>query len=106
MGVKAVIAESYERIHRANLVGMGVLPLQFQDGEGASALGITGQETFDIGGLTGELEPRQKVSVTATRPDGTNFEFTVIARLDSSVDILYYQNGGILHTVLRNLLNG
>ena len=108
MGVKAVIAESYERIHRANLVGMGVLPLQFQKGEGASALGITGTETFDIflfAGLSGELEPRQQVSVTATRPDGTTFEFTAIARLDSNVDVLYYKNGGILHTVLRSLLN-
>ena len=105
MGVKAVIAESYERIHRSNLVGMGVLPLQFQPGEGVSALGITGTETFDIDGLTGELEPHQQVSVTATRPDATTFEFTAIARLDSNVDVLYYQNGGILHTVLRSLLN-
>ncbi len=105
MGVKAVIAESYERIHRSNLVGMGVLPLQFQEGEGASTLGITGHESFDIDGLTGELEPRQQISITATRPDGTTFEFTAIARLDSNVDILYYKNGGILHTVLRSLLN-
>ena len=105
MGVKAVIAESYERIHRSNLVGMGVLPLQFQEGEGASTLGITGHESFDIDGLTVELEPRQQMSITATRPDGTTFEFTAIARLDSNVDILYYKNGGILHTVLRSLLN-
>ena len=105
MGVKAVIAESYERIHRSNLVGMGVLPLQFQEGEGASALGITGHESFDIDGLTGELEPRQQLSVTAARPDGTTFEFNAIARLDSNVDILYYKNGGILHSVLRSLLN-
>ncbi len=105
MGVKAVIAESYERIHRSNLVGMGVLPLQFQEGEGASTLGITGHESFDIDGLTVELEPRQQISITATRPDGTTFEFTAIARLDSNVDILYYKNGGILHTVLRSLLN-
>ena len=105
MGVKAVIAESYERIHRSNLVGMGLLPLQFQEGEGASALGITGHESFDIDGLTGELEPRQPISITATRPDGTTFEFTAIARLDSNVDILYYKNGGILHMVLRSLLN-
>lgn len=105
MGVKAVIAESYERIHRSNLVGMGVLPLQFQEGEGASALGITGHESFDIDGLTGELEPLQQISITATRPDRTTFEFTTIARLDSNVDILYYKNGGILHMVLRSLLN-
>ncbi|GMR22761.1 MAG: aconitate hydratase AcnA [Acidobacteriota bacterium] len=105
MGVKAVIAESYERIHRSNLVGMGVLPLQFQQGEGVSALGLTGTETFDIDGLSGDLEPHQQVSVTATRADGTKFEFTAIARLDSNVDVLYYKNGGILHTVLRSLLN-
>jgi len=104
MGVKAVIAESYERIHRSNLVGMGVLPLQFQEGEGAAPLGIKGQETFDISGLGGDLEPRQELTVTVTRPDGSSFDFQVIARLDSNVDILYYQNGGILHTVLRNLL--
>jgi aconitate hydratase len=105
MGVKAVIAESYERIHRSNLVGMGVLPLQFEEGKGAGALGITGQETFDITGLGGELEPRQELTVTATRPDGTTFDFQVVARLDSNVDIIYYKNGGILHTVLRSLLN-
>ena len=78
--------------------------VKFQNGEGASALGITGQERFDIGGLAGDLKPRQDVSVTATRPDGSTFEFSAVARLDSNVDILYYQNGGILHTVLRNLL--
>ncbi len=105
MGVKAVIAESYERIHRSNLVGMGVLPLQFQEGEGASTLGITGHETFDIDGLSGELEPHQELSVTATRPDGTTFDFKVVARLDSNVDILYYKNGGILQMVLRSLLS-
>ena len=72
---------------------------------GTSALGITGSETIDIDGLSEGLEPRQQVSVTATRPDGTTFEFTAIARLDSPVDVLYYKNGGILHTVLRSLLN-
>ena len=102
MGVKAVFAESYERIHRSNLVGMGVIPLQFKEGDGAASLGITGQETFDIK-LGEDIEARQELSVTATRPDGTTFTFDVIARLDSKVDVTYYKNGGILHTVLRNL---
>ncbi|TDI41490.1 MAG: aconitate hydratase AcnA [Acidobacteria bacterium] len=102
LGVKAVFAESYERIHRSNLVGMGVLPLQFKEGDGAASLGITGQETFDIK-LGEDIEARQELAVTATRPDGTTFTFDVIARLDSRVDVTYYKNGGILHTVLRNL---
>jgi len=102
MGVKAVFAESYERIHRSNLVGMGVLPLQFKEGDGALSLGITGQETFDIK-LGEDIEPRQELAVTATRADGTTFTFDVIARLDARVDVTYYKNGGILHTVLRNL---
>jgi len=103
LGVKAVIAESFERIHRANLVGMGVLPLQFLEGQGWSTLGITGRETFDIEGLSNDVKPGDKVKVTATREDGTTFEFTVIVRLDSSVDIDYYRNGGILQTVLRQM---
>ena len=102
MGVKAVFAESYERIHRSNLVGMGVIPLQFKEGDGAVSLGITGQETFDIK-LGEDIEARQELSVTATRPDGTTVTFDVVARLDSKVDVTYYKNGGILHTVLRNL---
>ena len=102
MGVKAVFAESYERIHRSNLVGMGVIPLQFKEGDGAASLGITGQETFDIK-LGEDIEARQELSVTATRPDGTTVTFDVVARLDSKVDVTYYKNGGILHTVLRNL---
>ena len=102
MGVKAVFAESYERIHRSNLVGMGVIPLQFKEGDGAASLGITGQETFDIK-LGEDIEARQELSVTATRPDGTTVTFDVVARLDSKVDVTHYKNGGILHTVLRNL---
>ncbi len=105
MGVKAVIAESYERIHRSNLVGMGVLPLQFLDGESAQSLGIDGQETFDIVGLTEEIKPQQELPVTATKPDGRILRFKVLTRLDSNVDIVYFKNGGILHTVLRNLLH-
>jgi len=104
LGVKAVLAESYERIHRSNLVGMGVLPLQFKEGESAASLGLSGQETFDISGLGEKISPRQDVTVTATAPDGAKKSFKVIARLDSAVDVIYYRNGGILQTVLRSLL--
>ncbi|MEK5162278.1 aconitate hydratase AcnA [Paenibacillus sp. FSL R5-0527] len=104
LGVKAVIAESFERIHRSNLVGMGVLPLQFQEGTSWKALGIDGTETFDIAGLTGDVKPGQELTVTATRQDGSTFQFPVIARLDSMVDVDYYHNGGILQTVLRQMI--
>lgn len=103
LGVKAVIAESFERIHRSNLVGMGVLPLQFTEGTSWKSLGITGQETFDIVGLNDGIQPGQKAKVRATRPDGSPFEFDVIVRLDSVVEIDYYRNGGILQKVLRQL---
>jgi aconitate hydratase len=104
LGVKAVIAESFERIHRSNLVGMGVLPLQFQPGHGWKTLGITGTETFEINGLSNDVKPGQTITVTAKREDGTTFEFMVIVRLDSIVDVDYYRNGGILQTVLRQML--
>jgi aconitate hydratase len=104
LGVKAVIAESYERIHRTNLVCMGVLPLQFEEGVSAEALGITGQETFDIPELNEEVNPRQKIEVHATRPDGSSFTFPCIVRLDTDVEIDYYKNGGILQLVLRKLI--
>lgn len=103
LGVKAVIAESYERIHRSNLVGMGVLPLQFAAGTSWKSLGITGKETFDIHGLSNNIQPGQTIKVLATREDGSSFEFNAIARLDSLVDVDYYKNGGILQTVLRQL---
>jgi aconitate hydratase len=103
LGVRAVLAESYERIHRSNLVGMGVLPLEFLPGQGATSLTITGRETFDLTGLE-ELAPRTKLRVTAKREDGSTFSFEVLARLDSPIDVDYYRNGGILHTVLRSLL--
>lgn len=106
LGVKAVIAESFERIHRSNLVGMGVLPLQFEPGQSWSTLGITGRETFDINGLSNDVQPGQKITVTATREDGTNFEFQAIVRLDSLVDVDYFRNSGILQTVLRQMLAG
>lgn len=104
LGVKAVIAESFERIHRSNLVGMGVLPLQFQEGQSWKTLGIEGTETFDIVGLSNEVKPGQQLAVIATRLDGTQFEFQVTARLDSMVDVDYYHNGGILQTVLRQMI--
>jgi aconitate hydratase len=103
LGVRAVITESFERIHRSNLVGMGVLPLQFKPGEGVEPLGITGQETISITGL-GDLRPRQEVTVTIGRPDGTETKTTAIVRLDTPVDVIYYNNGGILQTVLREML--
>ncbi len=104
LGVKAVIAESFERIHRSNLVGMGVLPLIFKEGQNAESLGLTGRETFDILGLTEDLQPRQELTVHATSADGAVKTFNVIARLDTPVDVDYYRNGGILQTVLRNLM--
>lgn len=106
LGVKAVIAESFERIHRSNLVGMGVLPLQFQEGHSWKALGIDGTEVFSINGLSNDIQPGQTLQVTATRQDGTTFEFPVTVRLDSMVDVDYYHNGGILQTVLRQMIAG
>ncbi|MGA9173257.1 MAG: aconitate hydratase AcnA [Thermoactinomyces sp.] len=106
LGVKAVIAESFERIHRSNLVGMGVLPLQFKDGQSWKSLGLTGKETIDIIGLNDQITPGQTLKVKATKPDGSTVEFDVDVRLDSVVDVEYYRNGGILQTVLRQILNG
>lgn len=106
LGVKAVIAESFERIHRSNLVGMGVLPLQFQEGHSWKALGIDGTEVFSINGLSNDIQPGQTLQVTAARQDGTTFEFPVTVRLDSMVDVDYYHNGGILQTVLRQMIAG
>ena len=104
LGIRAVIAESFERIHRSNLVGMGILPLQFCQGENKEALKLTGRETYDIVGIEQNLKPRQQVTVKVTREDGSTFAFQTIARLDSAIDIVYYKNGGILPTVLRKLL--
>jgi aconitate hydratase len=103
LGVKMVIAESFERIHRSNLVGMGVLPLQFANDQSWQSLGITGRETFDVLGIDNDVHPGQTVKVNATREDGSTFEFDAIVRLDSAVDVDYYRNGGILQTVLRQL---
>jgi aconitate hydratase len=105
LGVKAVIAESYERIHRSNLVGMGVLPLQYKNGETAQSLGLTGKETFTISGLSGAITPLQELQVTATSEDGSLIIFNAIARMDSQIEVEYYRNGGILQYVLRQFLH-
>ncbi|GJQ29477.1 MAG: aconitate hydratase A [Phycisphaerae bacterium] len=108
LGCRAVIAESFERIHRSNLVGMGVLPLCFLEGQSAASLGLTGEETFDIDlPVSGEglVEPRCEVKVIATKPDGTKKPFTTRCRIDTPVEAEYYRNGGVLQTVLRRLLN-
>lgn len=102
LGVKAVIATSFERIHRSNLVGMGVLPLTFPEGEDADSLGLDGTEQFDIPS-SGDLEPLSQIEITATKLDGTIVTFLATVRLDTPVDVEYYRNGGILHTVLRKL---
>ena len=103
LGVRAIIAESFERIHRSNLVGMGVLPLQFTNGTNRLTLDLKGDETFDILNLD-HLTPNMELKVTATRPDGEKIEFNAIARLDSLIEIAYYQNGGILQYVLRGFI--
>tara|TARA_R110000751_G_scaffold2018_8_gene8912 strand:- start:260276 stop:262951 length:2676 start_codon:yes stop_codon:yes gene_type:complete len=102
LGVKAVIVESYERIHRSNLIGMGVLPLQFKDGDTRNSLGLTGSDSFTIKGLA-DLSPSQDVEVEVTREDGSTFSFTALCRIDTANEMEYYRNGGILHYVLRKL---
>jgi len=104
LGVRAVIAQSYERIHRSNLIGMGVLPLQLQPGESVESLGLTGFEVYDIEGVGDDLQPRQEVAVRARREDGSEVAFTTLLRIDTPVELEYYRNGGILHAVLRNML--
>jgi len=103
LGVRAIIAENFERIHRSNLVGMGVLPLQFSKDENISSIGLKGDETFDILNLE-NLTPNKEIKVIVTKPSGKRLEFNVIARLDSFIEINYYQNGGILQYVLRSFL--
>jgi aconitate hydratase len=103
LGVKAVIAQSYERIHRSNLIGMGVLPLQFEAGESVESLGLTGKERFSFEGLSDDMLPRSQVKVRAEKEDGSQINFTVTTRLDTPIEVNYYRNGGILHTVLRNM---
>ena len=104
LGVKAVIAESFERIHRSNLVGMGIVPLQFKEGENRQTLKLDGTEQFDITGLAVGIKPRQDVHVTITRADGSKTETTVMCRIDTLDEVEYYRHGGILQYVLRNIL--
>jgi aconitate hydratase len=105
MGVKAVITQSFERIHRSNLVGMGVLPLQFKEGASAQSLNLDGTETFDLTGLeSGEIHPRQDVTLTVNRVDGSREEIPLTLRIDTPIEVEYYKAGGILPYVLRQLL--
>ncbi|MFP6729176.1 MAG: aconitate hydratase AcnA [Alphaproteobacteria bacterium] len=103
LGVKAVITESIERIHRSNLIGMGVLPLIFKDGETRKTLGLDGSETFDLTGLSGGITPGMDVACAITRADGERIETTLKCRIDTADEVAYYENGGILHYVLRNM---
>ena len=102
LGVKAVLAESFERIHRSNLVGMGVLPLQFREGEGADTLGLTGREKYTITGIS-QIKPRQDVEVRVIPDEGEEFTFTARCRIDTYNELEYFKAGGILHYVLRRL---
>ena len=104
LGVKAAIAESYERIHRSNLIGMGIVPLQFKPGENLQSLGLTGFEKFDVRGISSGLKLRQNLSVRATSDDGKVKEFAVTCRIDTPAELDYYRHGGILEYVLRQLL--
>ncbi len=104
LGVKAVVAQSYERIHRSNLVGMGVLPLQFEEGTSAQSLGLDGSETFDVRGLSDDVKPRQKLTLRITRDGGQSQDVPVILRIDTPIEVEYYRHGGILPFVLRELM--
>ncbi|MFT4024391.1 MAG: aconitate hydratase AcnA, partial [Flavihumibacter sp.] len=106
LGVKAVIAESYERIHRSNLVGMGVIPLEYMPGENADSLGLTGYEAFTIGGIADAPAPNKVLAVEAKKDDGSVLNFQLRSRLDSAIEIAYYKNGGILQDMLRAFLKG
>jgi aconitate hydratase len=103
LGVKAVIAESFERIHRSNLVGMGVMPLQFLPGESATSLGITGREVFNIEGLDEQLSPNSEVTIRMIRDDQNVIYFNAVARLNTPIEVDYYRNGGVLNTVIKKM---
>jgi aconitate hydratase len=103
LGVRAVVAQSFERIHRSNLVGMGVLPLQFDEGTNAATLGLEGTETFDVTGIEGDLRPRQRATLRIRRKDGQTQDVSVTVRIDTPIEVDYYEHGGILPFVLRQL---
>jgi aconitate hydratase len=103
-GVSAVVTQSFERIHRSNLVGMGVHPLQFEEGTNAQSLALDGTETFDITGITGQLRPRQKATLVVHRANGVTEKVPVIVRIDTPIEVDYYESGGILPFVLRQLV--
>ena len=105
LGVKAVIAKSYERIHRSNLVGMGVLPLQFKGDTDVAALHLTGEETFDIGGIDDNVKPQQDVMLTITRRGGSTQQVPLLLRIDTPIEVDYCRHGGILPYVLRELVS-
>jgi aconitate hydratase len=105
LGVKAVVAKSFERIHRSNLVGMGVLPLQFKNGESAESLGLKGDESFAITGIAGGIKPQMDVTLTITRKDGSTHSTQLLLRIDTPIEVDYYLHGGILPYVLRELIN-
>ncbi|MHB8353567.1 MAG: aconitate hydratase, partial [Burkholderiales bacterium] len=105
LGVKAVVARSFERIHRSNLVGMGVLPCQFKDGATAQSLKLDGSETFDISGIDGDIKPQQDVTLTIQRKDGSRETVSVLLRIDTPIEVDYFRHGGILPYVLRELMS-
>jgi len=103
LNVKAVIAVSYERIHRSNLIGMGVLPLQFLDGDSWESLGLSGEEIYTVTGINNDLKPKNEATVAVVRDNGEQFQFKVLVRIDTDLEVEYYRNGGILHKVLRDM---
>ena len=105
LGVKAVIAKSYERIHRSNLVGMGVLPLQFKGDDSAASLNLLGDESFDLSGIDESLKPQQDVTLTIRRRDGSIKTVSLLLRIDTPIEVDYYRHGGILPYVLRELIS-
>jgi len=104
LGIKAVIVESFERIHRSNLVGMGVLPLQFKDGQSRKTLNLDGTEVFDITGFAHGIEPGMDIDCTITRKDGSSESIKLLCRIDTADEVEYFRNGGILQYVLRNMM--
>jgi aconitate hydratase len=104
LGIRAVVARSFERIHRSNLVGMGVLPLQFKGDDSSEKLGLTGDETFDVLGIGADLKPQQDLTLVVHRSDGSRREVPVLCRIDTPIEVDYYRHGGILPYVLREIL--